>query len=82
MLVVSDIDDVFLPKPTDVLVNLTVSRPAIENLLGHLNDMSQENHIISTTLGPALQAAFNMMVCVAHADDSGLFADVALVVTS
>ena len=62
MLVVSDIDDVFLPKPTDLLVNLTESRPAIENLLGRLNDMFQENHIIGSALGPALQAAFKMMV--------------------
>ena len=62
MLVVSDIDDVFLPKPTDLLVNLTESRPAIENLLGRLNDMFQENHIIGSALGSALQAAFKMMV--------------------
>ena len=62
MLVVSDIDDVFLPKPTDLLVNLTESRPAIENLLGRLNDMFTENHVIGSALGPALQAAFKMMV--------------------
>ena len=62
MLVVSDIDDVFLPKPTDLLVNLTESRPAIENLLGRLNEMFQENHIVGSALGPALQAAFKMMV--------------------
>ncbi|KAI1794435.1 protein transporter SEC24 [Ganoderma leucocontextum] len=61
MLVVSDIDDVFLPKPTDLLVNLTESRPAIEALLGRLNEMFQENHIIGSALGPALQAAFKMM---------------------
>ncbi|KAI0631186.1 protein transporter SEC24 [Trametes polyzona] len=61
MLVVSDIDDVFLPKPTDLLVNLTESRPAIENLLSRLNDMFQDNHTIGSALGPALQAAFKMM---------------------
>ena len=80
MLVVSDIDDVFLPKPTDLLVNLTESRPAIENLLGRLNDMFQENHIIGSALGPALQAAFKMMVRIAHTSGSGLSTDVALAV--
>ena len=80
MLVVSDIDDVFLPKPTDLLVNLTESRPAIENLLGRLNDMFQENHIIGSALGPALQAAFKMMVRIAYTSGSGLSTDVALVV--
>ncbi len=62
MLVVSDIDDVFLPKPTDLLVNLAESRSAIENLLGRLNDMFQDNTVIGSALGPALQAAFKLMV--------------------
>ena len=62
MLVVSDIEDVFLPKPTDLLVNLTESRPAVENLLGRLNDMFQENLSVGSALGPALQAAFKLMV--------------------
>ncbi|CDO68670.1 hypothetical protein BN946_scf184790.g19 [Trametes cinnabarina] len=61
MLVMSDIDDVFLPKPTDLLVNLTESRPAIENLLSRLNEMFQDNHTIGSALGPALQAAFKLM---------------------
>jgi hypothetical protein len=34
MLVVSDIDDVFLPKPTDLLVNLAESRASLEALFG------------------------------------------------
>ena len=62
MLVVSDVDDVFLPKPTDLLVNLTESRPALEGLLGRLSDMFQDNHIIGSALGPALQAGFKLMV--------------------
>jgi hypothetical protein len=62
MLVVSDIDDVFLPKPTDLLVNLTESRASIESLLGRLNDMFQDNHVIGSAMGPALQAGFKLMV--------------------
>jgi protein transport protein SEC24 len=61
MLVVSDIDDVFLPKPTDLLVNLSEARPALEALLGRIGDMFQENSIIGSALGPALQAGSKLM---------------------
>ena len=62
ILLVSDLDEVFLPKSTDLLVNLTESRPATENLLGRLTEMFQENHNAGRALGPALQAAFKIMV--------------------
>jgi protein transport protein SEC24 len=62
MLVVSDIDDVFLPKPTDLLVNLSEARPALEALLGRIGDMFQENSIIGSALGPALLAGSKLMV--------------------
>lgn len=68
MLVVSDVEDVFLPKPTDLLVNLQESRAALESLLGRLGDMFQDNQIVGSALGPALQAGFQLMVrgnCVA-----------------
>lgn len=61
MLVVSDLTDVFLPKPVDLLVNLTESRPAIENLLGKLSDMFQETHVVGNALGSALQAAHELI---------------------
>ncbi|KAF9525046.1 CPII coat sec24 protein [Crepidotus variabilis] len=61
MLVVSDIDDVFLPKPTDLLVNLAEARGALEVLLGRIGEMFQENTIIGSALGPALQAGFKLM---------------------
>jgi protein transport protein SEC24 len=61
MLVVSDIDDVFLPKPTDLLVNLTEARASLEALLGRINDMFVENHIVGSAMGPALQAGFKLM---------------------
>lgn len=66
MLVVSDIDDVFLPKPTDLLVNITEARASLEALLGRLNDMFQDNHTIGSALGPALQAGFKVMVSTLH----------------
>jgi protein transport protein SEC24 len=61
MLVVSDIDDVFLPKPTDLLVNLAEAKQSLEALLGKINDMFQENTIIGSALGPALQAGYKLM---------------------
>lgn len=64
MLVVSDLDDVFLPKPTDLLVNLTESRAGIENLLEHIPDLFAESHAVGSALGPALQAAYKMTVSV------------------
>lgn len=62
MLVMSDLDDVFLPKPTDLLVNLTEARASIENLLGRLSDMFQELHTVGSALGPAMQAGFKLIV--------------------
>lgn len=62
MLVVSDIDDVFLPKPNDLLVNLAEARESMENLLDKIGNMFQENSIIGSALGPALQAGFKLMV--------------------
>ncbi|TFK26550.1 protein transporter SEC24 [Coprinopsis marcescibilis] len=61
MLVVSDIDDVFLPKPNDLLVNLAESRASLESLLDKIGGMFQENSIIGSALGPALQAGFKLM---------------------
>ena len=62
MLVMSDVDDVFLPKPNDLLVNLTECRAAVESLLGRLNDMFTDNHTIGSALGPALQSGFKLIV--------------------
>ena len=62
MLVVSDLDDVFLPKPADILVNLTEARASIESLLGRLSDMFKESHTVGSAMGPALQAGFKLIV--------------------
>ncbi|KAM0787856.1 hypothetical protein ACM66B_003909 [Microbotryomycetes sp. NB124-2] len=61
MLVVGDLDDVFLPKPTDILVNLTEAKPAIESLLARLSDMFKETHNVGHALGAALQSAFKLV---------------------
>ena len=58
----SDLEDVFLPKPTDLLINLTEARAGLEALLGRLSEMFQDAHAIGSALGPALQAAFKLTV--------------------
>lgn len=60
-MVVSDLDDVFLPKPTDLLINLTEARAGLEALLGRLSDMFVESHSVGSALGPALQAGFKLV---------------------
>jgi protein transport protein SEC24 len=62
MLIVSDLDDVFIPQPEDLLVNIETSKTAIENLLKKLPDMFKNNHVVGNALGPALQAAFKLVV--------------------
>ncbi|KAI5453924.1 COPII subunit [Naganishia albida] len=61
MLVVSDIDDVYLPKPTDLLVNLTESRAAIESFLGRVSDMFKDSFTQASAVGPAMQAAHKLI---------------------
>ncbi|KAK4687289.1 protein transport protein SEC24, partial [Tremellales sp. Uapishka_1] len=61
MLVVSDLQDVFLPKPVDLLVNMDESRQAIEALLGKLSDMFQDSHVVGNAFGSGLQAAHQLV---------------------
>lgn len=66
MLVVSDIEDVFLPKPSDLLVNLAEAREGLEALLGRIQEMFAETQVIGSALGPALQAGFRLIVRQLH----------------
>lgn len=61
MLVVSDIDDPFVPRPDDLLVNLQESRPVLEALLDSLPDTWASTDCPDSAMGPALQAAFLVM---------------------
>ena len=63
MLVVSDLDDIFVPLPDDLLVNLSESRSVVETFLDSLPSMFQDNVNLESALGPALKAAFMVMVC-------------------
>jgi hypothetical protein len=62
MMVVADLDDIFLPLPDDLLVNLVDSREVIESFLDSLPNMFHDNANVESALGPALKAAFMVMV--------------------
>ncbi|RYP69994.1 hypothetical protein DL769_005107 [Monosporascus sp. CRB-8-3] len=61
MLVVSDLEDPFLPIPQDLLVPLTESRTSIENFLTKLPDMFQNNQNNGSCMGSALKAAHKLI---------------------
>ncbi|KAG8861073.1 COPII subunit [Serendipita sp. 405] len=72
MLVVSDLDDVYLPRPNDILVNLSEQRKPLESLLGRINEMFAGStgmtapgmHGIPSSpsaMGPALQAGYKLI---------------------
>lgn len=62
MLVVSDLDDIFIPLPDDLLVNLSESRSVVETFLDGLPSMFQDNVNLESAFGPSLKAAFMIMV--------------------
>ncbi|RMD41305.1 hypothetical protein DV735_g3837, partial [Chaetothyriales sp. CBS 134920] len=61
MLVVSDLDEPFLPTPADLLVTLTEARGKIEALLDKLQDMFQNNQNAGSAMGSALRAGHKLI---------------------
>ncbi|XP_036872100.2 protein transport protein Sec24A isoform X2 [Manis javanica] len=61
MLIVSDIEDVFIPMPENLLVNLNESKELVQELLKTLPQMFTKTLETQNALGPALQAAFKLM---------------------
>ncbi|KAI5793700.1 transport protein-like protein SEC24 [Peziza echinospora] len=61
MLVVSDLEEPFLPIPGDLLVPLEECREAIESLLGKLQDMFQYSQNVGSCMGSALKAAHKLI---------------------
>ncbi|XP_028816465.1 protein transport protein Sec24B isoform X2 [Denticeps clupeoides] len=61
MLVVSDIEDVFLPTNDSLLVNLKESKELVMDLLNALPGMFSNTQETHSALGPALQAAYKLM---------------------
>ncbi|KAL6502874.1 Protein transport protein Sec24A [Orobanche hederae] len=61
MMVVSDLDDVFVPLPDDLLVNLSESRNVVEAFLDSLPSLFEDTMNLESAFGPALKAAFTVM---------------------
>ncbi|XP_041044984.1 protein transport protein Sec24B-like isoform X2 [Carcharodon carcharias] len=61
MLIVSDIEDIFIPTPDSLMVNLYESKELIKDLLKALPTMFTNTRETHSALGPALQAAFKLM---------------------
>lgn len=61
MLVVSELDDIILPSPADLLVNLHDCRSGVMSFLDSLPNMFQHNQIMDTCTGSALLAAQALM---------------------
>ncbi|KAH6653765.1 COPII component protein [Truncatella angustata] len=61
MLVVSDLEEPFLPVPQDLLVPLTESRVSIENFLNKLPEMFQNNQNNGSCMGSALRAGHKLI---------------------
>ncbi|KAJ3587944.1 hypothetical protein NHX12_011539 [Muraenolepis orangiensis] len=61
MLVVSDIDDIFIPSHDSLMVNLKDSLELVRALLSSLPSMFRGNRETHSALGPALQAAHQLM---------------------
>ncbi|RMZ79231.1 hypothetical protein DV737_g3545, partial [Chaetothyriales sp. CBS 132003] len=61
MLVVSDLDEPFLPTPADLLVTLTEARANIEALLDKLHDMFQHSQNAACAMGSALRAGHKLI---------------------
>ncbi|CAI9088644.1 OLC1v1023039C4 [Oldenlandia corymbosa var. corymbosa] len=61
MLVVSDVEDVFLPSPSGLLVNLSKSRAQVDMFLDALPSMFQNTSEVESAFGPAVKAADMVM---------------------
>ncbi|CAO3642967.1 unnamed protein product [Mucor fragilis] len=61
MLIVSDLDDIYLPQPSDLLANLTESMSTLKTLLEKLPDMFKDSVNVNNALGTGLQAAFKLL---------------------
>ena len=61
MLVISDLDDPFLPAPSGLLGNITKARKSIESLLGKLGEIFQNNLDTKSALGSGMTAAHKIL---------------------
>ncbi|KAG0278127.1 COPII subunit, partial [Linnemannia exigua] len=61
MMVVSDLEEAFLPQPQDLLCNLSECRSVLEALLNRMSDMFKDTQNVGNALGPALNSAYKLV---------------------
>ncbi|CAD7935197.1 unnamed protein product [Amoebophrya sp. A120] len=61
MVVVSDLDDLFLPLPDDILVNLTENLDQLCTLLDTIPSLFRDNKVNESCLGTALKGSYMAM---------------------
>lgn len=61
VMVVSDVEDIFLPLPDDMLVTLAESREVVTQLLNDLTEMYKDTQVVESCMGSALEAAYQLM---------------------
>eukprot|EP00921_Rhytidocystis_pertsovi_P012141 GHVQ01019654.1.p1 GENE.GHVQ01019654.1~~GHVQ01019654.1.p1 ORF type:complete len:681 (+),score=54.96 GHVQ01019654.1:1136-3178(+) len=61
MVVVADLDELFIPLPDHILVNATDARQVLESLVDSLPNMWRTNRINESCMGSALRAAYLAM---------------------
>ena len=61
-MIMLDIDDVFLPCPENLIVNLKEREELVRDLLAQLPTKFQGTHDTNSALGAALQAAYKLML--------------------
>ncbi len=62
MIVMSELEEIFLPSPKDLFVKIKEYRKAIEEFLKKLNKIFSFTYVNSNSMGSALKGAFEMIV--------------------
>ena len=62
MMVVAVLEELLIPIPDELLVNMSDSREVVEMLLETLPTIHQNSNSAETALGPAIRVAFKLMV--------------------
>jgi len=58
MMVLPDLEDIFLPTPEDLIINVRECREALDTLLDTITKSFEQTQIVDSCTGPALQAAY------------------------
>ncbi|EDV21562.1 uncharacterized protein TRIADDRAFT_29956, partial [Trichoplax adhaerens] len=62
MLVISEVNDIFLPSPDDLLVNLQESKELVLSLLDQLPNLFDSSRNVHSATGAAMQAGYKLLM--------------------